>query len=44
MTWNNLGTAYYNSANRTAALDAVRELRRLDPELADKLFNTIVPR
>jgi len=30
--------------NRAAALDAVRELRRLDPARADKLFNLIVPR
>lgn len=42
--WCNLGVAYYNSGNRTAALNAVRELRRLNPALADKLFNTIVPR
>jgi hypothetical protein len=28
----------------TAAMDAVRRLRRLDPALADKLFNWIGPR
>jgi hypothetical protein len=32
------------SGNRSAALEAVKELRRLDPERADKLFNLIVPR
>ena len=35
---------YYVSGNRSAALEAVRELRSLDPEKADKLFNLIVPR
>jgi hypothetical protein len=39
----NLGVSYVYSGNRTAALDAVRELRRLDPEMAEKLFNLIVP-
>ena len=38
-TWNNLGIAYFLSGNRTAALDAVRELQHLDPAQADKLFN-----
>jgi tetratricopeptide (TPR) repeat protein len=44
LSWYSLGIAYNLSGNRTAALNAVRELRRLDPALADKLFNTIVPR
>jgi tetratricopeptide (TPR) repeat protein len=38
--WYNLGLAYNLSDNRTAALEAVKELRRLDPEEADKLFNS----
>ena len=42
--WNNLAISYAISGNRTAALDAVRELRRLDPARADNLFNFIVPR
>ena len=44
IAWYNLGIAYVLSGNRTAALDAVHKLRHLDPALADKLFNTIVPR
>lgn len=42
--WSNIGLAYLFSGNRTAALEAVKELRRLDPARADKLFNLIVPR
>jgi tetratricopeptide (TPR) repeat protein len=42
--WNNLGIAYLRSGNRTAALDTVQKLRRLDPASADQLFNVIVPR
>jgi cytochrome c-type biogenesis protein CcmH/NrfG len=42
--WYILGLTYGVSGNRVAALDAVRELRRLDPAMADKLFNWIVPR
>jgi Flp pilus assembly protein TadD len=42
--WNNLALAHSLSGNRTAALKAVRELRRLDSARADKLFNLIVPR
>ncbi len=42
--WQALGVAYLLSGNRTAALEVVKELRRLDPEAADKLFNMIVPR
>lgn len=43
-SWNNLVLAYFRSGNRTAALDALQELRRLDPVKADELFNLIVPR
>jgi hypothetical protein len=39
-----LGVEYLDSGNRTAALGAVKELRRLDPTGADELFNRIVPR
>jgi cytochrome c-type biogenesis protein CcmH/NrfG len=42
--WYNLGIAYALSGNRTSALGAVRELRRLDPKRANDLFNLIVPR
>jgi Flp pilus assembly protein TadD len=42
--WFGLAIAYAISGNRTAALEAIQELRRLDPEQADKLFNIIVPR
>ena len=42
--WAYLAAAYSLSGNRTAALDAVQELRRLDPKQADELFNLIVPR
>jgi len=41
--WFWLGHGYARSGNRTAALDAVKELRRLDPARADVLFNLIVP-
>jgi len=37
----NLGVAYNLSGNRTAALNTVQELRRLDPITADKLSNQI---
>jgi tetratricopeptide (TPR) repeat protein len=43
-TWYSLGLLYYDLGNQTAALDAVRELRRLDPAKADKLFKWITPR
>jgi len=43
-TWYVLALAYALSGNQTAALNAVRELRRLDPEHANELFNMIVPR
>ena len=39
-----LGITYFLSGNRTAALDTVPELRRLDPEQADRLLNNIVSR
>jgi hypothetical protein len=32
------------SGDKSAALDVVKTLRRLDPEGADELFNLIVPR
>ncbi len=41
-TWNNLALAYFLSGNRAAALQAVKELRRYDPQKADKLFNLIM--
>jgi tetratricopeptide (TPR) repeat protein len=41
--WNLLGVYYALSGNRTAALEAVQELRRLDPAQADKLFHLIDP-
>ena len=31
------------SGNRSAALEAVKELRRYDPQEADGLFNLIMP-
>jgi uncharacterized RDD family membrane protein YckC/Flp pilus assembly protein TadD len=40
----NLAITYTLSGNRTAALDAVQKLRRLDPEKADRLFNWIMRR
>ncbi|MGP7975685.1 MAG: tetratricopeptide repeat protein [Desulfobaccales bacterium] len=40
--WNNLGDAYARSGNRSAALEAVKELRRYDPQRAEKLFNFIM--
>ena len=39
--WNNIVIAHALSGNRTAALAAVRELCRHDPERAEKLFNLI---
>jgi tetratricopeptide (TPR) repeat protein len=41
-TWNNLALAYFLSGNRAAALQAVKELRRYDPQKADKVFNLIM--
>jgi cytochrome c-type biogenesis protein CcmH/NrfG len=40
----NLGHAYALSGNKTAAMDVVRKLRRLNRTDADKLFNLILPR
>ena len=42
--WSGLGVAYALSGNKRAALEAVQELRRYDPQAADKLFNLIVPK
>jgi tetratricopeptide (TPR) repeat protein len=42
LVWSGLAITYHYSSNRTAALDAVRELRRLNPEYADKLYNLIM--
>ncbi|MFO7783112.1 MAG: hypothetical protein R6V25_00620 [Desulfatiglandales bacterium] len=39
--WHNLGLAYSYSGNRGAVLDLVKELRCLDPGLADRLFDVI---
>jgi len=44
LAWYLLGNAYYLSGNITAALAAARELRRLDPPKADKLFTLIETR
>lgn len=44
LAWQCLGNAYALSGNRTAALEVVKELRRLDPASADELFNLVVPR
>ncbi len=42
--WYNLAIAYAVSGNRVAALQALQELRRLDPQKADELFNRILGR
>ncbi len=42
--WYNLGAVYLSSRDRTATMDAVRGLQRLDPAQADELFSYIVPR
>ncbi len=42
--WNNLAVAHAESGNRPAALAAIRELRRLDPAMADRLLALIGPR
>lgn len=44
IAWYNLAVAYALSGNTTAALQTVKTLRTLDPALAEKLFNLIVPR
>lgn len=43
-SWFGLGLAYALSGNKSAAMEAVKKLRRLDPARADELFNLIVPR
>jgi tetratricopeptide (TPR) repeat protein len=40
--WWGLGSSYARSGNRSAALEAVKELRRYDPKEAEKLFNLIM--
>jgi predicted Zn-dependent protease len=40
--WQSLARAYALSGNRGAALEAVNELRRYDPQRADKLYYTII--
>jgi hypothetical protein len=40
--WRNLAIAHANPGNRSAALTALKELRRYDPQMADKLFNLIM--
>jgi tetratricopeptide (TPR) repeat protein len=42
MAWVGLGFAYFISGNRSAALEAVKELRRYNPQKADELFNLIM--
>jgi tetratricopeptide (TPR) repeat protein len=42
--WNNLAIAYGVLGNRSAALEAVQQLRRYDPQQAEKLFNHIMKR
>ncbi len=44
LTWKGLALSYAGSGNRTAALEAVQQLRHLDPAEADRMFNLIVPR
>jgi tetratricopeptide (TPR) repeat protein len=39
--WYNLGIVYFQSGNKTAARGAAKELLRIDPALADKLFKKI---
>lgn len=42
--WYGLGIAYAGTANNLAALDAGRQLRLLDSDRAERLFDTILPR
>lgn len=44
LAWYNLAVAYAYAGNRTAALDAVNSLRPLDKEMAEGLFDRLVPR
>jgi Flp pilus assembly protein TadD len=40
--WHGLGYSYFILGNRSAALEAVKELRRYNPQKADELFNLIM--
>ena len=40
--WCALARTYSFSGNKSAALEAVKRLRRYDPQQADELFNRIV--
>jgi len=40
--WGILAIVYAKSGNRRAALEAVKELRRYDPQKAEELFNLIM--
>jgi cytochrome c-type biogenesis protein CcmH/NrfG len=40
--WGGIALLYSISGNRSAALEAVKELRRYDPKEADRLFNLIM--
>jgi tetratricopeptide (TPR) repeat protein len=40
--WYYCGVAHAKSGNRVAALEAVNELRKYDPQKADKLFDLII--
>ena len=42
--WTVLVIAYYLSGNNGAAMDALKELRRLDVKMADRLFDILLPR
>lgn len=42
--WSLLALTYAQSGNTAAALQAVKTLRTLDPAMAEKLSNLIVPR
>lgn len=43
-SWKALALAYYLIGNTTAALDATRNLSRLDPRMAEEVSNIILPR
>ena len=40
-TWHNIGLVYAKSGKRSAALEAVKELQRYNPQKADELLNMI---
>jgi len=42
--WLKLGVAYSRSGNKSVALDIVKKLQSVDPQLADKLSRLIAPR